>query len=214
MNFNNKHIIAINGPSGAGKTTLGDLLALRNNLGVPFHCTTRLRRSDDKDNFYRYLSHEEYNELLKEGKFLISSGDGPIVSKEYGNFYGVLKQDCLDSFSKNDTIVLYVSYKDIEQLNKLKQEGLNIDIVGVTFSDIEKGVRERLLNDSSRNHSEDDINRRILIALSDNEKYRNLLETYATTIVYTDILGIEETYQKVCNDLGLENQKVKSCKSI
>ena len=83
---NNKYIIAITGPSGAGKTTLGDLLVARHDIAVPYHCTTRDRRSDDKDGFYRYLSHEEYSELLQQGKFLLSSGDGPVVSKQYGNF--------------------------------------------------------------------------------------------------------------------------------
>ena len=203
MNLNDKHIVAIMGPSGAGKTTLGDLLVLGNQFKVPKHCTTRKHRSDDKIGFYRYLSHEEYDKLFLENNFLISSGDGPEIKKEYGNFYGVLKEDCIEALSESDKIIIYVSYKDIEQIIELKKQGLNIDIVGITFSDIEKGVKERLLSDTNRNHSEEDILRRISIAISDNEKYRKLLEEHSKTIIYTDILGIEETYQKVCIDLNL-----------
>jgi len=204
MDWSNKRIIAITGPSGAGKTTLGDLLVLRNGIGVPYHCTTRSKRSDDKAGFYRYLIHEEYDQLLSENKFLISSGDGPIVKKEYGNFYGVLKSDCFDAFEKSNDIILFVSYKDIDQLVDLKKQGLNIDIIGITFSDIEKGVRQRLINDSLRDHTESDINRRIAIAISDNEKYRQKLEKYAKTIIFTDVLNIEETYEKVSKELQLK----------
>lgn len=214
MDLSNKKIIAIMGPSGAGKTTLGDLLASRNKIGVSKHCTTRVKRNDDKEGFYRYLSHDEYRSLVENDAFMITSGDGPIVSREYGNFYGVLKQDCLDAFNKNDIVILYVSYKDIEQIVGLKKQGLNIDIVGVTFSNIEKGVRSRLLSDHTRNHTEEDMNRRISIAISDDEKYRKLLEMHATSIVFTDILNIEKTYEKVISDLGSEILKTKSCKSI
>lgn len=211
MNIGNKRIIAIMGPSGAGKTTLGDLLVSRNGFSVSKHATTRNRRNDDKEGFYRYLSHEEYRMLVENDAFFITSGDGPVVSKEYGNFYGVLKQDCLSVFNKGNNIILYVSYKDIDRLMELKNEGFNIDIVGITFSDIEKGVRNRLLNDHTRNHTEEDMKRRIDIAISDNEKYRKLLEIHATSIVYTDLLNIEETYNKVVKDLELES---KICKSL
>lgn len=203
MNLNEKSIIAIMGPSGAGKTTLGDRLFLRNEITIPRHCTTRLRRNDDRENFYRYLQHEEYKDLLEKGKFMISSGDGPTVSKEYGNFYGVLKEDCINAWLLTNVIVLFVSYKDIETLLSLKRNGIDVDIVNLTFTDIEQGMKERLGNDQIRNHTPQDINNRINIALSDNEKYGKALKMYAKTIVYTDILDIEQTYQKVCNDLGL-----------
>ncbi len=202
-NIKNKLIIAITGPSGAGKTTLVNNLSTRLNIAVPRHCTTRLQRKDDQEGAYRYLSHDEYAYFLKTGDFLISSGDGPEVKKEYGNFYGILKQDCSDSWNKNDIIVLFVSYKDIDALSQLRNDGFNIEIVALTFTNIEKGVKYRLTNDPLRNHTEKDINSRIRCALSDTEKYEKALQRYAKTIVYTDMLDIEGTYEKVCSDLGL-----------
>ncbi len=91
MNVSEKGIIAITGPSGAGQTTLGDKLILHHDIAIPRHCTTREKRMDDKDGFYRYLSHDIYRSMFDNGEFLISSGDGKIISKEFGNFYGVLK---------------------------------------------------------------------------------------------------------------------------
>lgn len=198
-----KSIIAITGPSGAGKTTLGDKLSERLEICIPRHCTTRNRRSDDREGFYRYLEHEEYDELLQQGKFLISSGDGPKVRKEYGNFYGVLIDDCINGWCESDVIILFVSYKDIDALVELKNKGMDIDIVNLTFSDIEKGVSDRLNNCKERNHTEKDIRSRIRCALGDNDKYGKALALFAKTIVYTDILDAEQTYDKVCEDLKL-----------
>lgn len=86
-------IIAIMGPSGAGKTTLANNLVLKNGVVIPRHTTTRSKRKDDEDGFYRYLMHDEYKELYDQGLFFISSGDGNEIKKENGNFYGVLKSD-------------------------------------------------------------------------------------------------------------------------
>jgi len=203
MNINEKKIIAIMGPSGVGKTTLGDKLVENNKVVIPRHCTTRLPRKDDGNGFYRYLTHEEYDKYLKQGKFLISSGDGPEVKKEYGNFYGVLIQDLVDAWSVNSIVVIFVSYKDIYTLMSLKETGLDINIVNLTFTNIEKGMTDRLNNNPLRNQTATDVNNRIKSALSDYERYGNIVNSQAQTSIYTDILGIEETYKKVCYDLGL-----------
>lgn len=207
--MNNKSIIAITGPSGAGKTTLGAKLSARGEISIPKHCTTRSRRDDDQEGFYRYLGHEEYDELLQQGKFLISSGDGPVVKKEYGNFYGVLVDDCVAAWEKSNVIILFVSYKDIDALLGLKNSGMDIDIVNLTFSDIEKGVSDRLMNNTTRNHTSSDIRSRINCALQDSEKYGKALSLYAKTIVYTDILDEEQTYEKVCEDLNLSRGGIR-----
>jgi len=202
MNNKKKSVIAIMGPSGAGKTTLGNKLSTRFKVAIPRHCTTRSQRSDDCDGFYRYLSHEEYLKHVELGEFLITSGDGPEVKKEYGNFYGVLVQDCKDAWETSDIIILFASYKDIESLVQLKNKGLDLDIVNLTFTDIKKNVKDRLINNSTRNHTEKDIQSRVSCALNDFKKYEKALKMYSKTIVYTDILGVEETYEKICLDLG------------
>lgn len=200
---NKKSIIAIMGPSGAGKTTLGHLLASRQNFSIPIHCTTRKSRPDDEPGFYKYLSHDEYRNLYESNKFLITSGDGPEIKEKFGNFYGVLKNDCIKAWNKSDIIILFVSYKDIQTLIQLNNQDYNVDIVNLTFNDIENGIKTRIENDVKRNHTSEDVRKRVISALDDTEKYGKALRMYAKAIIYTDQLGIEETYQKVCLDLNL-----------
>lgn len=202
MNLTNKNIIAITGPSGAGKTTLGNKLKINKHINIPYHCTTRDRRIDDTSDFYRFLTHEEYNNLHKNNKFLISSGDGTVIKKEYGNFYGVLISDCEEKWKNNSTIILFVSYKDIDTLLKLKQKGINIKIINLTFKNIEESMKSRI-NTNQRNHSKEDIEKRIKCAIEYEQIYGRLVKDNADSIVYTDTLNINQTYEKVCNDLKL-----------
>lgn len=200
--LNNKKIVAITGPSGSGKTTLGNKLKTNNGMGIARHCTTRNRRIDDEENFYRYLTHEEYSMMFNANKFLISSGDSLIIKKEYGNFYGVLVSDCIESWKDNSTIILFVSYKDIDFLLNLKQKGLNIKIVNLTFKNIEENMIARL-NTNKRNHSQEDIEKRIKCAIEYEKTYGELVRRNSDSVIYTDILNIEQTYEKVCYDLNL-----------
>ncbi len=201
-----KSIIAITGPSGVGKTTLGKRLALDLGIQVPRHCTTRLKRNDDIDGFYRYLSHDEYKKKFNNREFLISSGDAEIISCQFGNFYGVLKSDCIEAWKKSDKIILYVSYKDIYQLIALKEK-INIDIVNLIYNNIAVGVEYRLKKDEIRLHTEEDISKRINSALEDECQFGKLVKENATSIICTDDYDIEQTFSKACSDLKLVKKR-------
>ena len=198
-----RNIIAITGPSGVGKTTLGNNLVLNLNYKIPRHVTTRPRRPDDATNFYRYLTHEEYRRLFEDNQFLISSGDGPAIDKQYGNFYGILTADCIDAWETNPTIIFFVSYKDIDRIEQLKTIGYPINLVNLTFQDIPKGVKYRLERDKSRNHTSQEIESRVNCAISDHALYSDKLQACASVTIFTDTCSIEQTYQTTCKELKL-----------
>ena len=191
----NKMIIAITGPSGVGKSTLSDKLVKNDGFVVPTHTTTRSPRSDDVVGFYRYLSHDEFKNDVILNKFLYWSGDSNVIDKKYGNYYGMLKSDYHD-VSKNDKIVIFISYKDIDSILYLKSIGYNIEVVNLLYYDIDENMIIRL-SDASRNHSEEDIKRRIECAKSYEELFRQKLDGYNVLKIYTDLCDEEETYNIV-----------------
>lgn len=188
-------IIALTGPSGVGKTTLGDLLIIKDHFLTPIHTTTRKHRDDDKDGFYRYISHEQFKKYVEANEFLFWSGDHTIIDSQYGNYYGVLKQD-YDNLSSHDKILLYISYKDIEKIYEMKKQGYPIQVINLLYQNLEKNMPLRLL-DPKRNQSKEEMSRRIKSALEYEEKYRKVLNEYPDILkIYSDVLTIEETYKE------------------
>lgn len=188
-------IIALTGPSGIGKSTLCDLLIARNNFITPVHSTTRTPRIDDNPGFYRYLSHEAFREHTEKKEFLFWSGDSPFVDKSKGNYYGILNKD-YDIVSLNDRIIIFISYKDIEAVFKLKRLGYNITIVNLLYSNLEVNMPLRLEN-SKRDHTPLQMKKRIECAIDYEREFSEIRKTDDIIKIYSDILNEEETYDEV-----------------
>ena len=192
-------IIAITGPSGIGKTTLGNKLKEKNGFMTPIHSTTRAARADDEKGFYRYLSHDEFNYYVRNKQFLFWSGDNEIVDIKYGNYYGVLNKD-YDKLKNEKKIIIFISYKDINRIYELIKNGYNIKIVNLVYSDIEKNMPFRL-NNSNIMHSPDDIKRRIKCAIDYEKKYGYIMSSYDILKLYGDILDSEQVYDEIVKKL-------------
>lgn len=187
-----KNIIVITGPSGVGKTTLQNYLKQELNI-LPLLCTTtRNSRPDDNPNEIKCVSKEEFDNMISQNRFFFYSGD---VFK-YG--YSIL-----DNNSYANSFV--TSYRDLPEIF-LKDE-YNIFSIVLAFNNIEKSIRERL---ELRNSSEADISMRIRFALDDYEKNFEYARKTSNLVIYTDKIGIEETYlltkEKILENIPFEKK--------
>lgn len=78
----------------------------------------------------------------------------------------------------------------------MKNAGYNIEIVNLAYLDIDKSMEQRLFI-GGRNHSPEDIRRRINCAKSYEQMFAKKIEDYNILKVYTDLYDIDETYNIV-----------------
>ena len=185
-------IIAMTGPSLAGKTTLTDALKKEGSFVIPKHITTRQARIDDEPGFYRYVDVDTFHQLVDQNQMLFYSG---MVDR----FYGVLKEDCEDCLSKSEYAIVHMSYKDIQQYLLMEYQKY---LVTLTFRNIPVGMMQRFLFLQDRQMSWDELSTRICAAVSDHEKYFDTVAQNSDCLVYTDECSEQETYQKVLKKIN------------
>jgi len=96
-------LVLISAPSGAGKTTLCDLLLeVLPQLTRAITCTTRPPRPGEKDGVdYHFFTAEEFLKRLHAGNFLEHA-------TVYGNSYGILKSELLGKLRNGKDVLLNV----------------------------------------------------------------------------------------------------------
>jgi guanylate kinase len=96
-------LILISAPSGAGKTTLCDmLLAAQPRLTRAITCTTRPPRKGEKDGVdYHFFTAAEFLKRLQAGNFIEHA-------TVYGNSYGILKSELLGKLREGRDVLLNV----------------------------------------------------------------------------------------------------------
>lgn len=182
--INNNFLVCVSGPSMAGKTTLVDNILNDYNFYLPVHITTREKRIDDKEGFYKYIDINSFNKLVYDDKFLFYSGSGD-------RMYGLLKEDCDLLLSDNKNVLVNISYKDVFKYNSISYNKL---LITLTFQNI---YREMLLRSLNRRMSSHEFEIRVLAALSDHYKYFSFVKDISDCLIYTDFSNQEETYSKV-----------------
>ena len=103
--------IVISAPSGAGKTTLCDML-LQNypEMCYSISCTTREPRGDEMDGEdYHFLTAEAFERLTREDKFLEHAN-------VHGNYYGTLKEPIYQALRENQCVLLDIDTAGAEQI--------------------------------------------------------------------------------------------------
>lgn len=125
-------LLAIVGSSGSGKTTLSEQAFGKENRIITY--TTRIKRIDETEQDYHFVSIQQFKKLKNQGFFFETSNYG-------GNWYGTSKESILQGIKNNFFIIV-----DMSGYQELKQT-FGEDCLGVyikaTASNREKALIER-----------------------------------------------------------------------
>lgn len=102
--------IVLVGKGGSGKDYIREYLSTKRGMTYAKSCTSRPRRERETDEYYYFLSKEEFEEKIQNGEFL------QYVTFN-GYYYGTLKETykCSNLFIMNPDGIANLSKKDRQQ---------------------------------------------------------------------------------------------------
>ena len=107
-------MIILSSPSGAGKTTLVNLISNLKNFETSISHTTRQPRPNEiKDKDYYFVNEEEFNRLIKNGEFLE-------YAKVFKNLYGTTRTPVIDKLNKGKNILFDIDWQGADQIKNKK----------------------------------------------------------------------------------------------
>ena len=110
-------LLLISAPSGAGKTTLCELLlAARPEMSRAVTCTTREPRAGERDGEdYHFFDASEFLKRLQAGNFLEHA-------TVYGHSYGILKSELLAKLREGKDVLLNVDVQGAATIRERAEE--------------------------------------------------------------------------------------------
>ena len=131
-------MIVLSSPSGAGKTTLVNMLSKLDNYEISISHTTRQPRPNEvNDEDYYFVNEDEFRRLINNQEFLE-------YAKVFNNFYGTTRTPVIDRLNKGKNILFDIDWQGADQIKNKK-----LDYKLVTFFILppsKKVLFERLSN--------------------------------------------------------------------
>jgi|TARA_Y100000389_G_scaffold178063_1_gene190887 guanylate kinase len=107
-------MIILSSPSGAGKTTLVNLLSKIDNFKISISHTTREPRPNEiKDKDYYFVDEEKFERLIKNEEFLE-------YAKVFNNFYGTTRTPVIDNLNKGKNVLFDIDWQGADQIKNKK----------------------------------------------------------------------------------------------
>ena len=107
-------MVILSSPSGAGKTTLVNLLSKLDNFEVSISHTTRKPRPNENQNKdYFFVSETEFKRLIKNEEFLE-------YAKVFNNFYGSTRTPVIDNLNKGKNVLFDIDWQGADQIKNKK----------------------------------------------------------------------------------------------
>ena len=142
-------MVILSSPSGAGKTTLVNLLSNQDNFKVSISHTTRQPRSGEiPDKDYFFVSDNEFKRLINNQEFLE-------FAKVFDNYYGTTRTPVIDNLNKGHNVLFDIDWQGADQIKNKK-----LDYKLITFFILppsKKILNERLINRHKSDKFERDV---------------------------------------------------------
>ena len=107
-------MIILSSPSGAGKTTLVNLLSKLNNFEISISHTTRQPRPNEiKNKDYFFVDDEQFKRLIKNEEFLE-------YAKVFNHFYGTTRTPVIDKLDKGKNVLFDIDWQGADQIKNKK----------------------------------------------------------------------------------------------
>lgn len=137
-------LVVISAPSGGGKgTILKELFARDPNLRLSVSATTRRPRpGEEHGKQYYFLSREEFEALIREGKMLEHA-------QYVGNYYGTPREPVEEWTSQGRDVVLEIEVQGGAQVKRLMPECVSIFIMPPSMRVLGERLRGRGTEDEA-----------------------------------------------------------------
>ena len=107
-------MVILSSPSGAGKTTLVNLLSKQKNFEISISHTTRKPRPGEISNKdYFFVNDKEFNRLINNQEFLE-------YAKVYNNYYGTTRTPVIDNLNRGKNVLFDIDWQGADQIRNKK----------------------------------------------------------------------------------------------
>ena len=107
-------MIILSSPSGAGKTTLVNLLSKKDNFVTSISHTTRKPRPGEAHNKdYFFVDDEEFKRLIKNEEFLE-------YAKVFNNLYGTTRTPIINNLNSGKNVLFDIDWQGADQIKNKK----------------------------------------------------------------------------------------------
>ena len=178
-------MVILSSPSGAGKTTLVNLLAKKNNFEISISHTTRKPRPNElsgKD--YYFVSDQEFKRLIKNEEFLE-------YAKVFNNYYGTTRTPVIDNLNKGKNVLFDIDWQGADQI-----KNKNLDFKLITFFILPPS--KEILNERLSNR---DMRDKLIVEERMKQFERDVLHwiNYNYVVINDDLNSCYDKIQKLIN---------------
>ena len=107
-------MIILSSPSGAGKTTLVNLLSKLDNFEISIsHTTRKPRHNEIPDKDYYFVNEEKFKRLIQNEEFLE-------YAKVFNNYYGTTRTPVIDKLDNGKNVLFDIDWQGADQIKNKK----------------------------------------------------------------------------------------------